>query len=142
MITQMIKLKCCIHILWSPSTTFYEKKKSETVPRQMNDEDLFLALLHHFSCSWHVLEKAANALQLVQYIFVQARLQRRINYGIDMKTDDGTEHIAQTSSPPAQCLSHLLTSPPFSYIFKNTRNREKGNKDLSKVDIPRTSNEG
>jgi len=88
------------------------------------------------------LEKAANTLELAQFTFVQARLQRWISYVIDMKTHDGTGHTTQISSPSAQCLSHLLTSPPFSYMFKNTCNRERDKKDLSKADIPGMSNKG
>lgn len=140
-ITQMTKLKCCIYILWY-LFTFYEKKWNcpKTNEWWRHIPGSFTSLILY--CSWHVLEKAVNTLQLVQFTFVGAKFQWRTSYMIDMKTHDGTGHTTQTSSPPAQCLSHLLTSPPFSYIFKNTCNRERDNKDLSKADIPCMSNEG
>lgn len=137
----MIKLKCCISILWYSSTTFYEKKwnspKIKEWWRYIHGSFTWL----FFYCSWYVVEKAVNTLQLVQCTFVQTRLQRRINYVIHMKTHDGTGHTICIFSPPSK-MPQPLKPHPFPYIFKNMCNREKYNKDLSKTDISRTSNEG
>lgn len=103
----MIKLKCCISILWYSSTTFYEKKwnshKIKEWWRYIHGSFTWL----FFYCSWYIVEKAGNTLQLVQCTFVQTRLQRRINYVIHMKTHDGTGHTICIFSPPAKCLSQL-----------------------------------
>lgn len=89
----------------------------------MKEEDTFLALLHPFYCSGHIFEKSANTLQLVQFTYLEARLQRLLSYVIDRKIHDVTGHRTQASYPPVCCLSHLFTSPPFSYIFTNAGNR-------------------
>lgn len=119
---------------------FMKKRKLSWVEWGRHIPGSFTPLL--FYCSWHILEKSANTLHLGQFTLLEARLQRLLSYVINRKTHDGTGHTTQVSRPPARCLSHLFTSPPFSYIFKNTGNRGRHNKDPSKADIPCMSNEG